>query len=92
MRTKSLCPELGKKYAKLYEGMCPSHTSSPRGKTLAISFAGTRPYIMTFDPISGSDFIVTRLLAQKHGFKPRFISLLKSNHTRVGLVGETHDN
>ena len=98
MRTKSLCPELGKKHAKFYEGMCPKHTSSPKGKKLAISFAGTRPYIMTYAPISGSDYLVTRLLAQKHGFIPRFISLLNNSHKghlegpkRVGLVRITFD-
>ena len=98
MRTKSLCPELGKKHAKLYEGMCPTHTSSPKGKTLKTSFAGTMPYIITYDPISGSDYIVTRLLAQRHGFIPRFISLLNNSYhrlvegpKRVGLVSKTHD-
>ena len=89
MKTISLCPVLGKKHAQLFNGVCPLHTVNPNGKKLQISYGGTRPYVMTYNPISGSDYSLTRLLAKKHGFIPSFISLVESNLTRVSLVKNT---
>ena len=89
MKTTSLCPVLGKKHAQVFTGVCPLHTISPSEKMLRISYGGPRPYIMTHVPISGSDYILTRLLAKKHGFIPSFISLVESNLTRVSLVKKT---
>ena len=85
MRSTSLCPVLGRKHAQVFIGMCPLHTIHPFGKKLQISFLGGRPYI-TYDPLGGTDFILTRLLVKKHGFIPTFIpaktnDIVKSNRT-----------
>ena len=70
--TTSLCPVLGKMHAHVYNGMCPWHTESPLQKEIIVSFIGVRPYV-TYTPIGGSDFILTRVFAKKHGFIPKFI-------------------
>ena len=85
----SLCPVLGKMYAQVYTGMCPWHTESPLQKDIKVSFFGTPPYI-TRSPIGGTDFIVTRLFAKKHGFIPEFIpaktvDVVSSNGTKSGM-------
>ena len=91
-RATSLCPVLGKKHAQVFSGMCPWHTVNPIGKMLQVSFLGGRPYInyLTY-PIGGTDFILTRLFAKKHGFFPEFIharnlDIVKSNGTTTGLI------
>ena len=68
----SLCPKLGKKYAEGIKGPCPSHMQQPFGKTLKISFIGTPPYV-NYNPLGGSDFLVTEILANKFHFIPKFI-------------------
>ena len=90
MRSTSLCPVVGRKHAQVFIGMCPLHTIHPFGKKLHISFWGVRPYI-TYDPIGGTDFILTRLLVKKHGFIPTFapaktVYTVKSNGTISGLM------
>ena len=90
MRSTSLCPVLGRKHAQVFSGMCPLHTIHPFGKKLQLSFFGGRPYI-TYDPLGGTDFILTRLLVKKHGFIPTFIpaktlDIVKSNGTISGLM------
>ena len=86
----SLCPVLGKRNAEEYKGFCPSHLQIPFGKTLDISFIGFRPYII-YNPLSGSDFLVTKILAKKFGFIPKFIpaksiDTIQNNQTTYGMV------
>ena len=88
-KTTSLCPVLGKMHVQVYNGMCPWHTESPLQKEIKVSFIGGRPYII-YSPIGGSDFILTRLFAKKHGFIPKFIparsvGVVKSNGTTSGM-------
>ena len=87
----SLCPTLGKMYAELHVGVCPSHLQSPFGKTLNISFIGLPPYV-NYNPIGGSEFVVTQLLAKKFRFIPKFIpakswdTYRQDNKTIYGMV------
>ena len=86
----SLCPTLGKMYAQEYMGVCPLHFQEPFGKTVNISFIGISPYI-TYNPIGGSAFIVTKLLAKKFQFIPKYIPArswdkVEMNHTTFGMV------
>lgn len=86
----SLCPTLGKMYAQEYEGVCPLHFQEPFGKTLNISFIGGPPFI-TYNPIGGSAFIVTKLLVEKFQFIPKYIPArswdkVEENHTTFGMV------
>ena len=67
----SLCPVLGKNYASIYEGICPTDLQQPGNKILPISFIGPKPYIK-YNPIAGSDFLVIKLLAEKHHFVTKF--------------------
>ena len=60
-------------YAKDFKGQCPSHMQEPFGKTLKISFMGAPPHVI-YNPLGGSDFIVTKILAKKFNFIPKFIS------------------
>ena len=82
---------MGKKYAEEYRGLCPSHVQEPFGKTLNVSFIGIPPYV-TYNPIGGSDFIVTQILAKKFGFIPNFIpakswdTILEENQITYGMV------
>ena len=69
----SLCPKLGKMYAEDIKGPCPSHMQQPFGKTLKISFIGMPPYV-NYNPLGGSDFVVTKILAKKFSFIPKFIA------------------
>ena len=67
-----MCPVLGKNFAEEYRGICPSQVQEPFQKTLNISFFGVPPYI-NYNPVGGSDFLVTKLLAEKFKFIPKFI-------------------
>ena len=86
----SLCPTLGEMYAQEHNGACPRHLQEPYGKTLSISFLGFPPFI-TYKPIGGSDFIVTKMLAKKFNFIPKYIAartydtITESNST-FGMV------
>ena len=85
----SLCPVLGTMHAQMYHGMCPLHLQSPFEKEIQVSFIGGRPFI-TYDPIGGSAFTVTRLFAKKYGFKPIFlparaVDVARSNGTTFGM-------
>ena len=88
---KSLCPVLGKMHAHAYNGMCPWHTESPIKKEIKISFIGAPPFITNNQgQIDGSDFILTRLFAKKHGFIPIFqparaVDVVMSNGTTSGM-------
>ena len=70
--TTALCSELGKMYAEEFKGSCPSNLQEPFGKTLDISFNGIPPYVI-YNPLGGSDFLVTKILAKKFHFIPKFI-------------------
>ena len=86
----SLCPTLGKIYAEQHVGACPSHLQSPYGKKLNISFIGLPPYV-NYNPVGGSEFLVTELLSNKFGFIPKFIpakswDTITDNQTTYGIV------
>ena len=91
----SLCPTLGKMYAQEHSGACPHHLQEPYGKTLNISFIGTPPYII-YNPLGGSEFIVTALLAKKFHFVPNYIPALAydpvedQDSTLVGMVSSSY--
>lgn len=91
----SLCPTLGKMYAQEHSGACPHHLQEPYGKILNISFIGTPPYIV-YNPLGGSEFIVTALLAKKFHFVPNFIPALAydpvedQDSTLVGMVSSSY--
>ena len=70
----SLCPILGKQYAKLRNGTCPWHLQHPIGKSLPISFVGTYPFI-TYNPIGGRDLKVIAALAKKFRFLPNLVPM-----------------
>ena len=53
----------------MYNGICPVHLQSPFEKELQVSFIGGRPFI-TYDPIGGSAFTVTRLFAKNMDSSP----------------------
>ena len=59
-------------YAEEFKGSCPSHLQEPFGKTLNISVMGIPPYI-TYNPLGGSEFILTDILAKKFSFIPKFV-------------------
>ena len=63
---------MGKKNAQEYEGFCPLHVQDPFGKTLKVSFIGFAPYII-YNPLGGTEFVTTQILAKKFGFIPKFI-------------------
>ena len=86
----SFCPELGKKNAEEYRGLCPSHVQEPLGKTLNVSFIGVPPYVI-YNPIGGTEFVITEILSKKFGFIPNFIparstDTIKGNQTTYGMV------
>ena len=64
-------------YADKFKGPCPSHLQEPLGKTLKVSYLGMPPYIIGFldksKPLGGSDILVTKILAKKFSFIPKFI-------------------
>ena len=64
-------------HAEEFKGSCPSHLQEPFGKTLKVSFTGMPPYIIGFldnsKPLGGSDILVTKILAKKFSFIPKFI-------------------
>ena len=68
----SLCPSLGKRYAEIYLGICPTTLQNPFGKTLPVSFIGSPPNIIYTSPIRGSDFLVMEIFANMFGFRPAF--------------------
>ena len=45
---------------------------TPFGKTLPVSFIGSKPFIKYTNPIGGSDFLVMKIFANKFGFRPAF--------------------
>ena len=86
----SLCPAIGKTHAVLYSGYCPDQLRNPHGKEFNISFIGPKPYI-SYDPIGGSDFEVTNILAKKFKFIPKFVpersyDIVKSNVSTYGML------
>ena len=86
----SLCPALGKMYAKEYPGVCPPHFQEPFRKTLNISFIGIPPFI-TYNPVGGSALRVMAMLANKYEFIPNYIPAksfdrVKENNTTYGMV------
>ena len=68
----SFCPALGKMYALEHPDRCPAYLQEPHGKTLNVSFIGHPPFI-TYNPVGGSDLIVTNLLAKKFHFIPHYL-------------------
>ena len=82
-------------YAQEYSGACPQHLQEPYGKILNISFIGTPPYII-YNPLGGSEFIVTALLAKNFHFVPNHIPALTSDPvedhelTLVGMVSSSY--
>ena len=58
------------------------------GKEISVSFYGANPYIF-FNPISGSDFNVAKLLAKKYELKMKFI-LTKPTTELVQRVSSTN--
>ena len=88
----ALCPALGKVTAQFVKGECPGHLQSPFGKQIKVSFIGTRPFVVTYNPVGGSDFHVIKLLAKKFKFIPRFIperridATIFPNGTKYGLI------
>ena len=72
IKTRSLCPVLGKTFAEVRMGLCPHILQHPAGKKIPISFIGPQPYIKYKPSIGGSEFIVIRMLARKFGFLPDF--------------------
>ena len=77
-------------YAQEYPGVCPLQFQEPLGKTINISFIGVSPFI-TYNPIGGSSFIVTQLLANKFQFIPKYIPArswdkVEENHTTFGMA------
>ena len=77
--------------AEEYTGrQCPSHMQEPYGKTLNISFVGLPPFI-TYNPIGGSEFLVTNILARKFKFIPNYIpakswDTFQENQSTYGMV------
>ena len=77
-------------YAEAYHEACPLHLQEPVRKTLNISFIGFPPFI-TYNPVGGSDVIVTNLLANKFHFLPKYLPArskdkLESNFSSYGMV------
>ena len=82
---KSLCPALGKKYATLFEGSCPKHLQQPYQKELPISFIGLPPYIK-YSPFGGSDPLIVGIMANKFGFKPKYVPAMSVDQGMVHQV------
>ena len=78
---------LGNIYPQVYNGSCPKYTENILGKEITVSFYGANPYIF-FNPISGSDFNVAKLLAKKYELKMKFI-LTKPTTELVQRVSST---
>ena len=87
----SFCPELGKINAEEYKGFCPLHMQEPFGKTLNVSFIGF-PTFVIYNPLRGTEFIFTQILAKKFGFIPKYIpatswdTTSQGNQTTYGMV------
>ena len=89
-----MCPVLGKKKAEEYSGFCPSHVQEPFGKTLRVSFIGPPPFVI-YNPLGGCDFVITKLLAKKFGFIPKFIpaksyDIIQKNLTNYGMIHQVN--
>ena len=89
--TKSLCPVLGKAFAEVWLGLCPSILQDPRDKRIPVSFIGPEPYIKYKPTIGGSEFLALKMLAQKFKFLPDFrpevaIDVTKKNGSTYGMV------
>ena len=54
-----------------------------RGKELRISFIGLKPFITSYNPIGGSDFLVLNLLAKKYGFILKLIPEFRYDDVEV---------
>ena len=88
--TTFLCPVLGQTYAEISQGECSPDLQQPRGKSLPISFIGLPPYIK-YNPVGGSEFLLTQILAKKFGFLPKFVperafDVTKENGSLFGMV------
>ena len=69
---------------------CSSRLQHPRGKVIPISFIGIVPFIK-YNPLGGSEFMVTQILAKKFGFMPNFLperafDVTRANGTTHGMV------
>ena len=71
-RILSVCPELGKQHALIFDGFCPLHLQNPYGKELYVSCDLHPPYFM-LSPIRGSDILIIKILGKKFKFIPKFI-------------------
>ena len=63
---------LGEVHLKLNEGVCPPEYQNSFGKVLEACFAVPpfHPYIITTDPLGGSDLAVLKIFADKFHFSP----------------------
>ena len=86
---------MGKKYAMVVHGMCPSSLQSPLGKDLPVSFMGSPPYIFSNkkeELVGGTDLEILNIYAKKFEFTPRLrkepvFDIKEINGTKRGLVG-----
>ena len=53
-------------------GSCPHYSKKILEREIQVSLYGATPFIF-FNPISGSDLNLAKLLAKKHSFKMSFI-------------------
>ena len=77
-------------YALEHPDRCPAYLQEPHGKTLNVSFIGHPPFI-TYNPVGGSDLIVTNLLAKKFHFIPHYLPArlqdqYKDNKSSYGML------
>ena len=72
MHMNSLCPVLGKRHPKLLDIPCPSHLQDPFGKEINVVSRHYPPYSL-LPPLSGGDLHIIKMLAKKHGIKPKFM-------------------
>ena len=61
---------LGEVNLKLHQGVCPYKYQNPSGKVLDVCFPwpASLPFIMTKDPLSGSDLHVLKIFEEKFHF------------------------
>ena len=71
-------------------GSCPHNSKNTLEREIQVSLYGATPFIF-FNPISGSDFNLARLLAKKHSLKMSFI-LAKSADESVHKVSNENDS
>jgi hypothetical protein len=66
----SLCPTVGTEYSEKHNGVCPISSNSLVGKSITVSYIGTKPLIYMGEiPPRGSDILILNILAQKFQFK-----------------------